>query len=49
MSIENETEGLLDTIHKCLMCNSEAYDCEECEFVCSDVNCNFKWKVIIRG
>lgn len=37
--------NLLDTIHKCLMCNETAYEYKENEYVCSDKQCNFTWMV----
>lgn len=36
---------ILDTLHNCLMCNSKAYEYEENKFICSDKECNFKWRV----
>jgi len=43
--MENETNNgtLLDTVHRCLMCNAIAYKISDGEFVCSV--CGFKWTV----
>jgi len=49
MSTEKNNKGLLDTLHKCLRCNKEAFEHTVGEFKCSDKNCNFEWKVITCG
>lgn len=44
-----ETLNLLDTIHKCLRCNKEAYEYKKNNYICSDKQCNFTWTVKNRG
>ena len=43
-NIENVEEGLLDTLHKCIMCNATAYEVDEDRYECSE--CTFKWEVL---
>jgi len=42
---KTDKESLLDTIHKCLKCNKEAYEYEKDNYVCSDKECDFTWTV----
>jgi|AntAceMinimDraft_8_1070364.scaffolds.fasta_scaffold685957_2 hypothetical protein len=40
---EENNEGLLDTIHKCIMCGAPAYEVAENEYACTKCECT--WKV----
>ena len=39
-----EDKSLLDTLHKCLKCNDEAYEFEPGKFKCS--TCGFTWEIV---
>jgi len=39
-----DNKSLLDTIHKCLKCNEEAYEVEPNKFECS--SCEFTWEIV---
>ncbi len=41
---EENNKGLLDTIHKCVMCNAAAYEVGEKEYSCTECECT--WKVL---
>ena len=43
--MENELQ-MADTVHKCLFCESVAYEVEPNEFMCSNDECPWTWKVI---
>jgi len=43
-TIESTEKGLLDTLHKCIMCNSTAYKVEDGRYECS--KCSFEWRVL---
>ncbi len=44
---EESNEGLLDTIHKCIMCDAPAYEVAENEYKCTECDCI--WKVVECG
>jgi len=41
---EENTKGLLDTIHRCIMCDAPAYEVSENEYSCTECDC--VWKVV---
>lgn len=45
MSEEYKKPKMLDTLHKCLMCNAKAYEYDEGRYVCSNNDCEFTWRV----
>ena len=48
MEINKENEfSLLDTLHRCLRCNAEAFEYEKNKFKCNDPECEFTWKVMV--
>ena len=49
MEIKETKKTLLDTIHKCIMCNKLAYEVGDNEYKCSNSDCKYTWKVIDRG
>jgi len=42
--IKEKKEGLLDTLHKCIMCNATAYEVKDDKYECS--RCDFEWEVL---
>ena len=47
-TVETKTT-LLDTLHRCLMCNSVAYEVADNKYKCSNRECNCTWKVTNCG
>ena len=41
---ERTKEGLLDTLHKCIMCEAPAYEVKKDNYECS--RCDFEWEVL---
>jgi len=41
---EESNEGLLDTIHTCIMCDAPAYEVAEGKYECTECSCT--WKVV---
>lgn len=46
MIYKEDTEFMLqDTLHKCLMCNGSAHECEKSVYRCDDTDCGYSWEV----
>lgn len=46
---EEDKDCMGELVHRCLKCNSIAYEIEEGVYRCSDENCGFEWEVIKCG
>lgn len=44
--VEEKEVSLMDTLHRCLMCDSEAFEYEKNKYKCSNICCEFTWKVM---
>lgn len=46
MTEEAKANTMMDTLHRCLMCDAPAHECDEEDlYMCSDNECGFTWKV----
>ncbi len=43
--MENNELQMADTIHKCIYCESPAYEVEEDKFKCTKKECGLVWRV----